>query len=245
MEQVLKEKLFFWLFNNSSQEEFEADNYYEIERLIKLKAIDELTRKLLRDQRIIWNIGSSDVIILKVFLNIGSEKMLTTYETAKKLNTTQSIVHNSLCKTKSIINQEINRRKIMNMPKGDILDLYVSDINLSNRAVTALLNNNIFEVSDLVELTKQDLKALKYMGHKTTNEIINTVHSFGLVFKGEIQYTTEEEVLQRAEAVKERLYNIDQQQEYLKYCRQESIEELNTLCMQLERLSKRKNLARK
>lgn len=245
MEQVLKEKLFFWLFNSSSQEEFEANNYYEIERMIKLKAIDELTRKLLRNQKIIWNISPTDVIILKTFLNINStEKMLTTYETAKKLNTTQSTVYNSLCKTKNIINQEINRRKIMNMSKGDILDLYVSDFNLSNRAVTTLLDNNIFEVSGLVELTKQELKSLNYMGPKTATEIINTVHSFGLAFKGEITYTTEEMVLQRAETIKEKLYNIDQEMEYLKYCRQESIEELNELCRQIEKLNKNRKLAR-
>jgi hypothetical protein len=171
--------------------------------------------------------------------------MLTMAETAQRLDITQSIVRDSLYRTKNKINQEINKRKIMNMAKGDILDLYVSNFNLSNRAVTALQNNDIFEVSNLVELTKKDLKALNYMGPKTANEIINTVHSFGLVFKGEIQYTTEEEILQRAEAVKEKLYNIDQQQEYLKYCRQESIEELNTLCMQLEKINKRKDLVRK
>ena len=245
MEQVLKERLFFWLFNKSSQEEFEADNYYEIERLIKLQAIEELAYTLLTSQMVIWNIGNSDVIILKTFLNIDNPaRMLTMAETAQRLDITISITRDSLYRSRNAIKREINRRIIMNMSEGDILELQIENFNLSNRAVEALLKNNIFEVSGLVELTKQELRALKNMGPKTANEIIDKVHSFGLVFKKESKKTTEETLIQDLETIKEKLYNIDQQMEYLKQYKQDLLKTSDDLYKKLEN-NRRKKLVRK
>ena len=248
MEQTLKEKLIFWLFGCNSYEEFETKNYYETEKRLKEKTIEELVQKLLKNQRIIWNISSTDVVILRTFLNVNSPgKALTTYETASKLKLTQSVVYNSLCKTKNQINQEINKRRIMSMSEGEIRDLSVGNFNLSNRAVTTLLNNNIFEINDLVELTVKELKALEYMGtktkqQKTAQEIINQVHNFGLLFKGECRKTTEESLIQDLETIKEKLYNIDQEMDCLLKYKQDLIKKSEDILEQLEQKNKRKKL---
>ena len=243
MEQELKEKIIFWLFNCSSYEEFETKNYYEIERTIKEKTIEELAHKLLENQRTIWNIGENEIIVLKTFLNINHQnKTLTTSEVAIKLKTSQSVVYNLLCKAKVQILQEINKRRIQNMSEEEIFDITIGNFNLSNRAVTSLVNNYIFTVGELLELTIKKLKTLEYMGPKTAQEIINNVHSFGLTFQGEEKTTSEEKLKKLLEIKLQKRYNLEQEMDYIQRCKEQNEREIEEISQQLEKTQKTKKL---
>lgn len=243
MEQELKEKIIFWLYNCGSYEEFETKNYYETDRRLIETTIDELVHKLLKNNKIIWNISHIDIVILKTFLNVNNPgKTITTSETASKLKTTQSVVYNSLCKTKNYIIQEINKRRIMNMSKCEVLDLSVGNFNLSNRAVTTLLNNNIFSIGELLELTPRKLKTLEYMGPKTAQEILDKVHSFRLLFEGEQIITTEETLREELDIKLQKRYNIEQEIAFLLKYKEDIDKEIDDLSEKLEHMNKRKKL---
>ena len=237
MGQEIKEKLLIWLYNCSSYEEFEEKNYYELDRRLIEKTIEELAVKLLQGNNEIWNIEEQDIMILKVFLYVSDpERTMTTSGIALKLNISQPAAYNSLCKTKTQILQEINKRRIMNMSKGEILDLPIENLNLSNRAVSSLLRNNIFTVEELTQITTKKLKALEYMGPKTAQEIIDKMHSFGIAFLEEQLKTEEETLIEQLESKIQKRYNIAQEICFLKAKKAEVDMEIEILqkCIEIE-----------
>ena len=235
MEQEIKEKLLTWLYNCSSYEKFKEKNYYELDRRLIEKTIEELVVKLLQGNNEIWNIEKQDIMILKVFLYVSDpERTMTTSGIALKLNISQPLAYNSLCKTKNQILQEINKRRIMNMSKEEILDLSIEDFNLSNRAVSSLLKNNIFTIEELTQKTTKNLKALEYMGPKTAQEIIDKTHSFGIAFLGEKLKTTEETLREKLESKIQKRYNIEQEICFLKEKKTEVEMEIEILQKRIE-----------
>ncbi len=58
-------------------------------------------------------------------------------------------------------------------------------LGLSKRAIHILMRGNIYSVSELIAKTRNELRQLAGMGHKTYAEIIETIYSLGLKFAGD------------------------------------------------------------
>lgn len=238
MEQEIKEKMILWLYHCNSYEEFKEKKYYESDRRLIENTIQELTSKLSQDTTPIWNLCPIEISILKLFLNIGDRKrFLASSAIALKLNMDQSVVYNTLYKIKNDILKEINRRRITNMSKEEILDISVENFNLSNRAVSALIRNNIFTINELIKITTRNLRSLNGMGPKTAQEIIDTMHSFNIGFQGEKISKPEESIREQLETKMQKRYNIEQEINILLERKAEVDKEIEELLNKVEKIN--------
>ena len=72
------------------------------------------------------------------------------------------------------------------------LSINVEDVDLSVRAVNALLNQNINTIKDLIEQTESELKRFPNMGQRSINEIKETLDQHSLYLGMEIQNLDDE-----------------------------------------------------
>lgn len=59
-------------------------------------------------------------------------------------------------------------------------ELYIIDLNFSERVKNALLNNKIFTVSELCKYSKDDLKCIRQLGVASINNIIQILRTYTL-----------------------------------------------------------------
>lgn len=64
--------------------------------------------------------------------------------------------------------------------ESDVPAIMIEELNLSQRATNALLNNEIRSVADLAELSDQELKNIKGFGTKAYNEVVDKLEELGL-----------------------------------------------------------------
>lgn len=64
-------------------------------------------------------------------------------------------------------------------------DVKIENMGLSDRVINILIQNNIKNLSDIVNLDVSELQGLKLVGEFYCQEIINKVHSYGVLFPNE------------------------------------------------------------
>ncbi len=68
------------------------------------------------------------------------------------------------------------------LPRNDVLDRSVDELELSVRSYNCLKNANIRTIRDLVQRSEREMLATKNFGKKSLNEIKDILHSMGLDF---------------------------------------------------------------
>lgn len=68
------------------------------------------------------------------------------------------------------------------LPRNDLLDRSVDDLELSVRSYNCLKNANIRTIRDLIQRTEEEMLTTKNFGKKSLNEIKQLLHSMGLDF---------------------------------------------------------------
>lgn len=76
-------------------------------------------------------------------------------------------------------------------PDSQVLEMSIDDIDLSSRALNCLKKENIKTVSDLVQLTEDELMKIKSLGSKSFDEIKEVLSRFNLSLKGSEKKTSE------------------------------------------------------
>lgn len=66
-----------------------------------------------------------------------------------------------------------------------IMNVDISDFNLSNRLYNCLCRSNLRTVNDIVKLNSYDLDNIRYLGSKSKEELIEMIHNLGLCFADE------------------------------------------------------------
>jgi DNA-directed RNA polymerase subunit alpha len=70
----------------------------------------------------------------------------------------------------------------MPLPRNDVLDRSIDEMELSVRAYNCLKNADIRSIRDLVKKSERDMMGTKNFGKKSLNEIKDLLHSMGLDF---------------------------------------------------------------
>src|SRR5437764_5056451 len=68
------------------------------------------------------------------------------------------------------------------LPRNDLLDRSVDELELSVRSYNCLKNANIRTIRDLVQRSEREMLATKNFGKKSLNEIKDILHGMGLDF---------------------------------------------------------------
>ncbi len=68
------------------------------------------------------------------------------------------------------------------LPRNDVLDRSVDELELSVRSYNCLKNANIRSIRDLVQRSEREMLATKNFGKKSLNEIKDILHGMGLDF---------------------------------------------------------------
>ena len=68
------------------------------------------------------------------------------------------------------------------LPRNDVLDRSVDELELSVRSYNCLKNANIRSIRDLVQRSEREMLATKNFGKKSLNEIKEILHGMGLDF---------------------------------------------------------------
>ena len=68
------------------------------------------------------------------------------------------------------------------LPRNDVLDRSIDELELSVRAYNCLKNADIRSIRDLVKKSERDMMSTKNFGKKSLNEIKDLLHSLGLDF---------------------------------------------------------------
>ena len=68
------------------------------------------------------------------------------------------------------------------LPRNDVLDRSIDELELSVRAYNCLKNADIRSIRDLVKKSERDMMTTKNFGKKSLNEIKDLLHSLGLDF---------------------------------------------------------------
>jgi DNA-directed RNA polymerase subunit alpha len=68
------------------------------------------------------------------------------------------------------------------LPRNDLLDRSVDELELSVRSYNCLKNANIRSIRDLVQRSEREMLATKNFGKKSLNEIKEILHGMGLDF---------------------------------------------------------------
>jgi DNA-directed RNA polymerase subunit alpha len=68
------------------------------------------------------------------------------------------------------------------LPRNDVLDRSIDELELSVRAYNCLKNADIRSIRDLVKKSERDMMSTKNFGKKSLNEIKDLLHSMGLDF---------------------------------------------------------------
>lgn len=141
---------------------------------------------------------------------------------------------------KSIIGK-INERKIESLTKDMMLKQNIDELQLSETARNILIRNKKTILEDIIKMKITDLDFLS-TNKNAKQEIINKIHSLGLIFEDEDTRTPLEKLQDEYKSLKEQIEQYNQELAYINKKRGNALEKLNILIEKIKEETTSKTL---
>lgn len=114
---------------------------------------------------------------------------LRNLEEAIDLNNDNEVTNMDFSRTQSGKRRSSNNLNSLNVIykpcNFKIIDNPIEDLNLEKRTVTELNKNNVFTIADLISKTRNELKSIKFIGAKGSQDIADALLKKDLVLEGD------------------------------------------------------------
>lgn len=239
MKQDAIEKILHMLYPDKPYEKFLMRNEDDIVPEIIVTTVTDFVDNML-DENEIWGISKKNIKIFKICI-MSYNNAMDLFELAYNVQIPKNKLVKIFDDIKKCIIGKINERKIESLTKDMILKQNIDELQLSETARNILIRNKKTILEDIIKMKITDLDFLS-TNKNAKQEIINKIHSLGLIFEDEDTRTPLEKLQDEYKSLKEQIEQYNQELAHINKKRGNALEKLNILIEKIKEETTSKTL---
>lgn len=237
MKQEAIEKILCMLYPQKTYDEFLIKNEEDLGKQAAIDIINEFVSKML-EKKTIWNISEKSMKVFRIGIMTQNNKgPLKPVELAYTLEIPKSEVETIIKEIKETLENRITQRRTEYLSKKILLDQSISELGLSESAKKILIRINKTTAREIIKIKTTDLDVIRG-SELAKQEIIDKIHSLGLIFADEDTRTPLEKLQDEYNALKKRIERYNQELSYINKKRSMALDELEAKAEEIRKEQK-------